>query len=638
MPRKQNADQKYNENYTVFGCKIGTHVQSKFAITDSHSVVQVVVEALVRGGSTDSAARLFAGHPLEFGVVTAGIKPCEDLRDEVNKTVQRECHVAFQESGPSVFKKLMKMQAAAKDDKREEVKDKALGVSTDEDERQIPQDKAQTRLQKKAAEEKGEAERDVESVVELDVADAEEKEPQFTFGFFDDSDEEGEVHNLTSMIMQLAAQPTTIIQTSKKERNFAKRVGVHVNEVLRILLEVCTNSNNVNLKKAAKSYHSTPTTEMMRCSTKYEAALGVSPGPRVLWQRMKQCLNGNKSAAELSNHERTKLDNLGIVHTGSPNDDLATFSTKFNEQVKVVAATGSALSGDEQVSKFSTALQKAAAATSVYMEAYRFTLEAMRDGDDAGSDAPTLEYLQVKAREKVEINVDTKAACGSTKGSGGGGSGGNQARQKGKGRGGHARGELDEVSFFNNSNNNQQPMVQGSIKGKGKGKGKGLYASFGKGKGKGYDGTSGGGHGSHGYGGRSYGDYNSDYYSGGGGGYNGYYSGGGGENHWQYPGKGGHYQSGEAATASKPAFKQIMPQKVMFTEEDVAMDNKMREVCETAKNEIAAAVSKHLEKLVFGVDEQAAYASNKKRCQRQDPRRAEESGDESDSSPFGWGS
>ena len=568
----------------------------------------------------------------------------------MNKTIQRECNVAFQETGPAVFKRMMMMQAAAKDDKRDEVKDKAPGVGTNEDEAaQDPQEKPKTRSQKKAAEDKGEEERDQESVLgSVDAADAndaedEAEEPVIGFGSFGESDDEGDVLNLSSMIMQLAAQPTTITKASKKEKNLAKAIIVHTNETLRVLLEVCSNSGNVNLKKAEKSYHSTPTTEMMRCSTKYEATLGVSPGPRVLWQRIKQCLNGNKSAAELSNHERTKLDNLGIVHTGSPNEDLSTFSTKFNEQVKVVAATGSALSGEEQVSKFSIALQKAAAATSVYMKAYRFTLEAMRDGEDADSVAgnvktqpPTLEYLQVKAREKVEINVDTKAASGSTKGSsGGGGSGGNHARQKGKGRGGHARCEVDEVSFFNNSSNSQQATAQSSGKGKsngkGKGKGKGHYASFGKGKGKGYDGASGGG----GYNSYGYGSRNGDY--------NGNYSGGGGGHHWQYSGKGNYnadryHQSGQAATASKPVVKQIMPQKVMFTEADVAMDNKMREVCEAAKNDIAAAVSKHLEKLVFGADEQAAYASNKKRCQRQDPRRAEESDDESDSSPFGWGS
>ena len=427
---------------------------------------------------------------------------------------------------------------------------------------------------------------------------------------------------------------------------------MHVNEVLRILLEVCANSGNVNLKKAATSYRAIPTTEVMRFSTDYEAALGVSPGPRVLWQRMKQCLNGNKSAAELSNHERTKLDSLGIVHTGSPNDDLALFSMKFNEQLKVVAATGSALSGEEQVSKFSIALQKGAAASSAYMEAYRFTLEAMRDGDDADGDddnvkkqPPPLEYLQVKAREKVEINVDTKAASGGTKGSGSGG-GGNQARHKGKGRGGHARGEIDEVSFFNSSSgsNGQHFSAQGSFKGKGgkggksngngKGKGNGFNGSFGNGygKGKGKD------YGDHGYGSHNYNDYCGGGYSNG---YNGSYSGGGGGNHWQYSGKGGkggYHQSGEAATASKPAMKQIVSQKVMFTEEDVAMDNKIRAVCEAAKEEIAVAVSKHLEKLVFDADEVAAYVSNKKRRQRQDPRRAEESEDESDSSPFCWGS
>jgi hypothetical protein len=659
MPGKHNTDQKSNESHTVFGCKIGVRVQSKFVTTDANSVTPVVVEAMVRGGCTDSAALMFAGYPLEFGIVTAGIKPCEALREKVNKTVQRECNVAFQATGPAVFKKLMKKQAAAKDDKREEVKDKASGVGTNDDEAtQNPQAMAKTRSQKKAAEDKGEAERDVESVVELDVADADDsKEEPITFGSFgENSDDEGEVTNLTSTFLQLAAQPTTIIKTSKKEKNFAARVCVHVNEVLRILLEVCANSGNVYLKKAAKSYLATPTTEVMRCSTDYEAALGVSPGPRVLWQRMKQCLNGNKSAAELSNHERTKLDSLGIVHTGSPNDDLALFSMKFNEQLKVVAATGSALSGEEQVSKFSIALQKGAAASSAYMEAYRFTLEAMRDGDDADGDddnvkkqPPTLEYLQVKAREKVEINVDTKSANVGTKGSGSGG-GGNQARNKGKGRSGHARGEIDEVSFFNSSNsgsNGQHFSAQGSFKGKGgkggkgngngKGKGKGLNGSFGngygKGKGKGHDG---GGYGGHGYGSRNYGDY-----GGGGGGYNGYngsYSGGGGGNHWQYSGKGGYHQSGEAVTASKPTFKEIMPQKVMFTEEDVAMDNKIRAVCEAAKEEIAVAVSKHLEKLVFDADEVAAYVSNKKRRQRQDPRRAEESEDESDSSPFGWGS
>jgi len=670
MPGKHNADQKSNESHTAYGYKIEVRVQSKFVTTDANSVTPVVVETMVRGGCTDSAAQMFAGYPLELGIVTAGVKPCEALRDKVNKIVQRECNVAFQASGPGVFEKLMKKQAAAKDDKREEVKDKASGVGTNEDEAtQNPQAMAKTRSQKKAAEDKGEEERDVESVVELDVADADDsKEEPITFGSFgENSDEEGEVTNLTSTFLQLAAQPTTVIKTSKKEKNFAARVCVHVNEVLRILLEVCANSGNVNLKKAAKSYHNTSTTEIMRCSTDYEAALGVSPGPRVLWQRMKQCLNGNKSAAELSNRERTKLDSLGIVHTGSPNDDLALFSMKFNEQLKVVAATGSALSGEDQVSKFSIALQKGAAASSAYMEAYRFTLEAMRDGDDVDGDddkvkkqPPTLEYLQVKAREKVEINVDTKAASGGTKGSGSGG-GDNQARHKGKGRGGQARGEIDEVSFFNSSSssssNGQHFSAQGSFKGKGgkggkgngngsgkgngNGKDKGFNGSFGngygKGKGKGHDG---GGYGGHSYGSRNYGDYGGGG-GGGGGGYNGYngsYSGGGGGNHWQYSGKGGYHQSGEAATANKPTFKEIMPQKVMFTEEDVAMDNKIRAVCEAAKEEIAVAVSKHLEKLVFDADEIAAYVSNKKRRQRQDPRRAEESEDESDSSPFGWGS
>jgi len=134
MPGKHNTDQKSNESHTVFGCKIGVRVQSKFVTTDANSVTPVVVEAMVRGGCTDSAALMFAGYPLEFGIVTAGIKPCEALREKVNKTVQRECNVAFQATGPAVFKKLMKKQAAAKDDKREEVKDKASGVGTNDDE------------------------------------------------------------------------------------------------------------------------------------------------------------------------------------------------------------------------------------------------------------------------------------------------------------------------------------------------------------------------------------------------------------------------------------------------------------------------------------------------------------------------
>jgi len=81
MPRKQNADQKYNDNYTIFGFKIGTRVPPKVVITDAHSVVQVVVETMVRGGSTDSAARLCGGHPLEFGAGTAGIKPCDHVKN-----------------------------------------------------------------------------------------------------------------------------------------------------------------------------------------------------------------------------------------------------------------------------------------------------------------------------------------------------------------------------------------------------------------------------------------------------------------------------------------------------------------------------------------------------------------------------
>jgi len=384
MARKHNAETKH---HTCYGFKIGTKVPQNIHADDAPSTEHAVKETLMRGGMTESAARLFSKHYLEFGVGTAGIKPCEELKDEVNKIIQRECNIAFQEAGPSAYKTMMQMQAAAKGDKREAVKDKASGVGINEDEEtQDPQETARTRLQKKAAEEKGEAERDVESVVELDATDTgDANEPQLTFGFFDESDDEGDVPNLTSMIMQLAAQPTTVIKTSQKERKFAAEIVVHGNEVTRVLLEVCGNSRNVNLKKAAKSFLSTPTTEIMRCATKYEGVLGVSPAYRVLWQRMMQCLNGNKSVAELMDHERTKLDKLSIVHTGSPNEDLATFSTKFNEQVKVVAATGSALSGEEQVSKFSKALQKAAGATSIYNEAFRFSLKAMRDGNSTTS-------------------------------------------------------------------------------------------------------------------------------------------------------------------------------------------------------------------------------------------------------------
>ena len=86
-----------------------------------------------------------------------------------------------------------------------------------------------------------------------------------------------------------------------------------------------------------------------------------------------------------------------------------------------------------------------------------------------------------------------------------------------------------------------------------------------------------------------------------------------------------------------------MPQKAMFTEEEVVLENKLREVCEAAKEEIAAAVrakgweevEKHMKKLVLSADE-GEYVSNKKRRQGRDPRRVEESDDESDPSHAGW--
>ena len=80
----------------------------------------------------------------------------------------------------------------------------------------------------------------------------------------------------------------------------------------------------------------------------------------------------------------------------------------------------------------------------------------------------------------------------------------------------------------------------------------------------------------------------------------------------------------------------------MFTEEEVVLESKLREVCEAAKEEIAAAVraigweevEKHMKKLVLSADEEE-YVSNKKRRRGRDPRRAEESDDESDPSHAG---
>ena len=670
-PRETNAKEK-----TCFGLTKKTKVGSKISIQDASAWKREHKSIMLLAGLPENLAMMVESFPAEFALGAFGIQPSKAYAKSVSKNLWKACCTVFKETGPAVFETMMSKLKTDQVKDRNDLEETATGGGKKADEdSQKPQTMAKTRSQTKAAEERDEdsADDEAESINDEDDKQAAEslvaREIQVD-GSDDDADEDadgvaGSTFDLSSIVLQYTAQPTKLSKLSKAEVRLASEVSLHQSEMLRIMQEMIMNCNNVALKKMLKTFQATPTSEIMRFASPCEAALGISPAVRVFWHRAMQALNGNKSAAELDGHERAKLDAMVIAHTGSPNEDFANFTMLFNEQVNVIEAVGSPLSTEEQVNKFSKALGKAASVNSIFKEAYREFVADMRKATKANP--VTLDSLQAQARDRVEVDVDTAHGNESAPSRGG-----TQARPKVKSRGnrggGHHNGsEIDEVSFFNDNGGSGAQGQQSKLQGKGKGKGKGFNAPFGKGKGKGkgHEGASGSGYstgggkghggfgkGRFGGGGGSSGGYGGGGSSGGyGGGYGGgntYDSGGGGGNHWQYPGKGNYnadryHQSEEAATARKPTFKQIMPQKAMFTEEEVVLENKLREVCEAAKEEIAAAVrakgweevEKHMKKLVLSADEEE-FVSNKKRRQGRDPRRVEESDDESDPSHAGW--
>lgn len=644
--RESSADQT-----TLLGFMKKTKVFQKLLIPDASAFKREFRALCLRGGMAENVICLVEEHFAEFAVGAfsgpLGLVPSKAYMKALPKNLLSACCAVFKENGPVVYATWMSKLKANQGKDCDDLEDEGSRGGNKADEKtQKPQAMAKTRSQKKAAEERKEdsEDEDVDTDNERLVDSLAVQETQVD-GSDDDADGvAGMTFDLSSIVLQYTAQPSQMVKLSEKEIRLASKISLHQGEMIRVIQEMIMNCNNVVLKKALTAFQAMPTSEIMKFASPCEAVLGVSPALRVLWRSVMQALNGNKSAAELDGRERAKLDGMSISQTGSPNEDLANFTMTFNEQVNVIAATGSPLSAEEIVSRFSKALGKAAGENSIFMEAYKMTVEAMRNKKEPLS----VEVLQTKARDKVEINVDTMhgAAPSNAIGKRDSKSGGNRARSKSKSRSNRDHeGEIDEVSFLNDNSGSGAKGQQL----KSKGKGKGFSAPFGKGRGKGYEGASGGGYSSgggkgHGGFGKGGGGY-SDGYGGGnnytrGSGYSrGYgvgYSGGG--YHWPNPNTGSYnadtyYQSREAAAASKPTFRSNMPQqKVMFTEEDVVMDNKMREVCEAAKNEIAAAVTKHMKKLLCSAHEEAHVSMKKRR----DPRRAEESDDESDSSHAGW--
>lgn len=456
-------------NNTIFGCTIPVRPSNgmKIKISDLVSLEVALKKAFMRNGMNEMNARLTTGFPLEFAVGLTKTVPAEDsYLTEVLRAMRRTCSTVYGVKGPVVYETLKSRLLKCASDARRRGKSRVASIQAEPIESRQHEEIREDRQE--SQDEVDEEEDDVIGIDgqlltgETNAVDADQDD------IYENS--VADQNDLSAIMLQLAAEPGIIKDVSPKERKLASLVSQHQNEVLFIMQDVATNSDNEHLFKAVQAFQNMTSAELMERASTYEKAMGVSPGPRVLHNLMKEAINGNKSAAELEDYERDKFDNLTIKVTKNSVNGLVTYHTEFNKQAKVMSDFGKPLSNEELATKYVKALRNAAARDEGIKEAHKQTLQLVRKASQNGEEPPSVESLQGVARDCVELQLEIDKANKEKleeekKWS--------QTRIKSKERTSRPNREIDELSFYNKERGQGYNESYNKFFGSGKGKGKG---------------------------------------------------------------------------------------------------------------------------------------------------------------------